>query len=293
MTFSHDDFLQALDQHDYRFEVGQTVQGKVVNWDNEFAYIDIGGKATALLPAGEVIIPDGESVADVLPLRSEHQFLIIRGQDADGQITLSLKQLVMKALWTTFLAYQDDQSPFSVKVTGVNKGGVTVDAKGLRGFIPRSHLVGAGETLDEFVGKTLTVTVLEADPEKRRLVCSQKLAQRQQRLKEFEIGQLVEGSVREIRPYGVMVDLGGAVGLLHVNEYSEQRPGNLQAKLPNGTPIKAMITNIEPERGRISLSTKVLENRPGEMLDGFEHVMAEAEQRAIHALKKLTTLPSS
>jgi small subunit ribosomal protein S1 len=291
LTFSHDDFLQALDQHDYRFDVGQTVQGKVVNWDNEFAYIDIGGKATALLPAGEVIIPADVSVADLLPLGSEHKFLVIRGQDADGQITLSLKQLEIKALWVMFLERQADQAPFSVKVTGVNKGGVTVDAKGLRGFIPRSHLVGAGEALDDFVGKTLTVTVLEADPEKRRLVCSQKLAHRQQRLKEFEIGQLVEGSVREIRAYGVMVDLGGAVGLLHFNEYSEQRPGNLQTKLPAGTPIKAMITNIEAERGRISLSTKVLENRPGEMLDGFEHVMAEAEQRAPHAQKKLTTLP--
>jgi small subunit ribosomal protein S1 len=290
LTFSHEDFLNALDQHDYRFDVGETVTGKVVNWDNEFAYIDIGGKATALLPANEVIIPAGESVADILPLRSERQFLIIRGQDADGQITLSLKQLEMKALWAMFLGYQDDQSPFAVKVTGVNKGGLTIDAKGLRAFIPRSHVVGAGESLDEFVGQTLTVTVLEADPDKRRLVCSQKIAQRQQRLKEFEIGQLVEGSVREIRPYGVMVDLGGALGLLHLNEYSEQRPGNLQGKLPVGTPIKALITNLEPERGRISLSTKVLENRPGEMLDGFEHVMAEAEQRSEHAVKKLTPL---
>jgi small subunit ribosomal protein S1 len=293
LSFSHDDFLQALDQHDYRFEVGQTVKGKVINWDTEFVYIDIGGKATALLPANEVILAADQYVGEILPKQSEREFLIIRAQNQDGQITLSLKQLEMKALWTMFLAYQEDQSAFSVKVTGVNKGGLTVDAKGMRAFIPRSHVVGAGEDLEGFVGQTLTVTVLEADPEKRRLVCSQKLAQRQQRLKEFEIGQLVEGSVREIRPYGVMVDLGGAVGLLHLNEYSEQRPGNLQTKLPSGTPIKAIITNIEAERGRISLSTKVLENRPGEMLDGFEHVMAEAEQRATHAVKKLNPLEAS
>jgi small subunit ribosomal protein S1 len=287
LTFSHDDFLQALDQHDYRFDIGQTVRGVIVNWDSDCAYVDIGGKATALLPEREVLMPAGSRLNDILPLRSEWEFLIIRGQDADGQITLSLKQLELKQLWATFATYQTEQTPFDVKVTGTNKGGVTVDAKGIRAFIPRSHVVGYSE-LEQAIGKTLTVVVLEADPEKRRLVCSHKLAKRQQRLQEFELGQLVAGTVKEIRPYGAIVDLNGALALLHINDFSEQRSNQLHTLLPPGTPIQALITNIETERGRISLSTKVLENRPGEMLDGFEHVMAEAEQRAEHAAKKLS-----
>jgi small subunit ribosomal protein S1 len=280
LSFSHDDFLLALEGHDYTFEVGQTVQGKIVNHDSDGAYVDIGGKSTALLPVREVTIPHGAKISEVLPLLTEYEFLIIRGQDADGQITLSLKQLEIKALWQKFQSFQESQDAFDVRVTGVNKGGLTVDAQGIRAFIPRSHVTGHPE-LESLVGQSLTVIVLEADPDR--------LAQRKQRFQDFEIGQLVSGVVREIRLYGLMVDLAGAVGLLHVNELSEKRAGNVQSSIPVGTPIKAVITHLEPERGRISLSTRVLENRPGEVLDEFEHVMAEAEQRAQRAT---TTLPS-
>jgi small subunit ribosomal protein S1 len=288
LSFSHDDFLLALEGHDYAFEVGQTVQGKIVNHDSDGAYVDIGGKSTALLPVREVTISHGEKITDVLPLHTECEFLIIRGQDADGQITLSLRQLEIKALWQKFQSFQESQDAFDVRVTGVNKGGLTVDAQGIRAFIPRSHVAGHPE-LESLVGQTLNVIVLEADPDRRRLVCSQRLAQRKQRFQDFEIGQLVSGVVREIRLYGLMVDLAGAVGLLHMNDLSEKRTGNVQSAIPVGTPIKAIITNLEPERGRISLSTRVLENRPGEVLDEFEHVMAEAEQRSQRAT---TTLPS-
>lgn len=278
-SFSHDDFLRALEQHDYSFEVGQTVRGKVVNLDSDGAYIDIGGKSTAFLPAHEVLVPPGKKLADVLPLRSDRDFLIIRGQDAEGQISLSLKRLEIKALWERYQALQESQGAIDVRVTGVNKGGLTVDAKGIRGFIPRTHVVGA-ETLESLVGRTLTVTILEADPERKRLVCSQKIAQRQQRFQEFDYGQLVQGTVRDIRPYGLMIDLTGVLGLLHINDFSEKRVGSLQAHVQVGTPIKAIVTNLDAERGRISLSTRLLENRPGEMLDSFDHVMAEAEERA-------------
>jgi small subunit ribosomal protein S1 len=279
LTFSHDDFLLALDQHDYTFEVGQTVHGKVVNHDSDGAYVDIGGKSTALLPTREIYIPDGDKIADVLPLQTEREFLIIRGQDADGQITVSVKQLEIKALWQKFQSLQDSQDAFDVKVTGVNKGGLTVDALGIRGFVPRSHVAGHPE-LESLVGQRFGVVVLEADPERRRLVCSQRLAVRQQRFQDFEIGQLVSGTVREIRSYGLMVDLAGAVGLLHINDFSEKRAGSLQSYVEVGTSIKAIITNLEPTRGRISLATRSLEHRPGEMLDAFDHVMAEAEQRS-------------
>lgn len=279
LTFSHEDFLSALDQHDYTFEVGQKVHGKIVNHDSDGAYVDIGGKSTALLPTREVYIPDGQKIADVLPLQTEREFLIVRGQDADGQITLSVKQLEIKALWQKFQGFQESQDAFDVRVTGVNKGGLTADAQGIRAFIPRSHVAGQPE-LEGLVGQRFAVVVLEADPEKRRLVCSQRLAVRQQRFQDFDIGQLVAGTVREIRPYGLMVDLTGAVGLLHINDFSEKRAGSLQSYVEVGTPIKAIITNLEPSRGRISLATRTLEHRPGEMLEAFDHVMAEAEQRS-------------
>jgi small subunit ribosomal protein S1 len=96
---------------------------------------------------------------------------------------------------------------------------------------------------------------------------------------ELEIGQLVSGTVADLRPFGAFVDLGGITALLHINNVSQKYVASLQTALPIGTALKAIVTDIDEQRGRISLSTSVLENYPGEMLDALTTVMVEAEVR--------------
>jgi small subunit ribosomal protein S1 len=277
LSFSHDDFLKALDQHDFSFEVNQTVVGKVANYGNDGAYIDIGGKSAALLPLREVSLGADQKLEDLLPMNTEREFLIIRAQDENGQITLSLRQLEIKAFWLQLQAYEPGQT-LKVRVNGTNKGGLTANVKGIKAFIPRSHVVQR-DNIEELVGQLMTVSILEVDPDRKKLVLSQRQAQRAQRMTELVIGQLVSGKIADLKPFGAFVDLGGVSALLHINNISQKYVASVNSVLPVGTVIKAVILDLDEQRGRISLSTSVLENRPGEMLDALETVMAEAEQR--------------
>ncbi len=285
MSFSHDDFLKALDQHDFAFEVGQTVLGKIASYGSDGAYIDIGGKSAALLPVREVNLGADQKLEELLPVQTEREFMIIRGQDENGQIILSLRQLEIKAFWEKLQAFDPGQT-LKVRVNGTNKGGLTANVKGIKAFIPRSHVVQR-DNIEELVGQLITVSILEVDPDRKKLVLSQRQAHRAQRITELEIGQLVSGKVADLRPFGAFVDLGGVTALLHINNISQKYVSSVNSLLPIGTALKAVITDLDEQRGRISLSTSVLENRPGEMLEAFEAVMAEAEQRAAYHQQKV------
>ncbi|WAL62184.1 S1 RNA-binding domain-containing protein [Thermocoleostomius sinensis A174] len=288
MSFSTDDFAKALEQHDYQFQRGQVVRGKVASYSSDGIYVDVGGKAAAFLPIDEVSLQRVSDVEKVLPIGDDREFLIIREQDADGQVTLSLRQLEIKQAWQRLGELQEANQTVQARISGVNKGGVTADVQGIRGFIPRSHLVDR-EGLDVLIGKALTVSLIEVDPSRRRLVLSQRLATQAASLGQLEIGQLVEGRVVGIKPFGVFVDFDGTTGLLHINQISKNYVSSLESVFQVGQPIKALIIDIDESKRRVSLSTKVLENFPGEMLEKMTDVMADAADRAEKARKTLSS----
>ncbi|NLQ03725.1 S1 RNA-binding domain-containing protein, partial [Cylindrospermopsis raciborskii] len=138
-SFSMDDFAKALEKHDYQFQKGQTVRGKVFQLDHDGAYVDIGGKSSAFLPRDEASLRTVTDLSEILPLNEEMEFLIIREQDAEGQVTISRRQLEIQHIWEKVAQMQEDSQSIPVKVIGVNKGGVNVEVFSLRGFIPKSH----------------------------------------------------------------------------------------------------------------------------------------------------------
>jgi len=169
-----------------------------------------------------------------------------------------------------------------VIVNGFNRGGVTCDLEGLRGFIPRSQLQN-GENHQELVGKTLGVAFLEVNSETRKLVLSEKRAATAARFQELKVGELVEGQVAAVKPYGLFIDLGGVSGLLHQSVITNGSLRSIREVFDQGDRVKAMITELDPGRGRIALNTALLEGPPGELLVEKEKVMAEAEDRAARA----------
>lgn len=282
LSFSMDDFALALEQHDYQFQKGQVVRGKVFQYESDGAYVDIGGKAAAFVPLIEASLKSVTDLSVVLPLQEEQEFLIIRDQDAEGQVTLSRRQLQIQEIWERLTEMQENTQTVQVRVNGVNKGGVTVDVQGLRGFIPRSHLVERDD-LEALKGQTLTASFLEIDRSKNKLVLSNRLATRSANFSQLEIGQLVEGKITGIQPFGVFVDLDGVSGLLHIKQVSQNYIESLPSLFQIGQSIKAVLIDIDEGKGRISLSTKVLENYPGEMMEKMDEVMANAEARANRA----------
>ncbi|MDJ1176012.1 S1 RNA-binding domain-containing protein [Roseofilum capinflatum] len=284
--FSQDDFAQALQEHDYTFQKGQTVRGRVAVHSQDGAYIEIGGKSTAFVPLQEAALETVTDLSTVLPLNEELDFLITREQNEEGQVTLSRRQLEIQRLWDTLLDKQEEQQALQVRVTGSNKGGVTVDVMGLRGFIPRSHL-NRRDNLNALKGETLTVTFLEVNPDTRKLVLSERLATQATTFSQLEVGQLVEGRIANIKPFGLFVDLGNTTGLIHIKQISQSYIESLSSQFSIGQSIKAIIINIDEGKGRISLSTRILENYPGELLENMEEVMASAAARRERAAKSL------
>ncbi|ERT06711.1 S1 RNA binding domain protein [Lyngbya aestuarii BL J] len=284
-SFSLDDFARALEQHDYDLQKGQVVRGQVFEYTSDGVYIDIlGGKSPGFLPRKEASLADVEDLSEILPLQEEREFLVIREQNAEGQVILSIRQLELEKVWDQLNESQQQAQSFQVRVTGMNRGGVTVDFDSLRGFIPRSHL-SEKEDLNSLIDQLLTVHILELDRDRNKLVFSQRLASESVSFGQLEVGQLIEGKVSSVKPFGVFVDLDGVTGLIHIKEVSQKYIESLPTLFPVGQAVKALVIDLEEGRRRVSLSTRLLENYPGEIVDKFPEVMDSAEARAERAKK--------
>ncbi len=279
IPFSQEDFEKALAEYDYHFQQGQVVRGKVVNYDNDVAFVDIGGKSPGLLPLREAALGTVTRFDEIFSFEEECDFLVIREQNADGQVTLSRRELQRQEVWETLQQYQEDKTPVEMQVTGSNRGGVKGEIMGLRAFIPRSHLLAA-ENLDDLIGQTITGLLIEVDPEQNRLVLSQREAAKADAMGEIIVGHLTEGEVVNIKPYGVFVELAaGVTGLLHIKQVSQKRVESLESLFSVGEKIKVMIVDVDENQRRIALSTKELESYPGQILDQKSEVMEKAESR--------------
>jgi small subunit ribosomal protein S1 len=281
-----EDFEKALGQFDYEFSRGQIITGKAVAYDSDGALIDIGGKSPGLLPKDEASVRAVNDLSAIVPLGEEREFLIVRDQNADGQVTLSIRQLEARKIWNRLVEMQGSKESLQVKVMGSNKGGVSVDVLGLKGFIPRSHLVER-EKFEQLKGQTLSAIVLEMDDKKNKIVLSNRLASRAANFSQLEIGQLIEGKVTGLRPFGAFVDFEGNTGLLHISQISKKRIESLDSVLRVGQTIRAMIADINEGENRIALTTKHFESFPGEMVENTQTVMDEAGDRIERAKKLL------
>ncbi|BBA79644.1 30S ribosomal protein S1 [cyanobacterium endosymbiont of Rhopalodia gibberula] len=284
--FSMDDFAKALDQHDYTFEKGQIVSGMVLQHTSDGAYVDIGGKSTGFVPLREAALDSTSDLVEVLPLNEECKFLIISDQNAEGQVKLSVRQLQLQQAWDDVAELVETGQTVQMLVTRTNKGGVIGKVEGLRGFIPRSHLLEK-EDLESLVGQSLTANFLEVNQENNKLVLSQRRAIMAVQMNKITVGTLIAGKVARIQPYGIFVDLNGLTGLLHITQISGSRVDSLNTLFKFGQEIQVVVLNIDEYKSRISLSTKILENYPGEILDNFDEVMKKAPERVKQALEKI------
>ncbi len=280
--FDEEAFLAALDDHEPHGTTGEVVRGTVIGLESDGVYVDIGGKAPGFMPKKECGLGVITNLKERFPKGLEVEVLVTREQNADGMVTISARALALRQSWEKVRALEKEGKVVQVKVNGFNRGGVTCDLEGLRGFIPRSQLQD-GENHEALVGKTLGVAFLEVNPETRKLVLSEKKAATAALFQNLEVGQLVEGQVAAIKPYGLFIDLGSISGLLHQSAITGGQLRDLREVFGQGDRVKALITELDPGRGRIALNTALLEGPPGELLIERDKVMAEAEDRANRA----------
>tara|TARA_B100000965_G_scaffold110116_1_gene90964 strand:+ start:285 stop:1604 length:1320 start_codon:yes stop_codon:yes gene_type:complete len=284
--FDEDEFLAALEDNQPIGSTGEIAKGSVIAIESDGIYVDIGGKAPGFMPKNECGLGVITNLKERFPKGLEVEVLVTREQNADGMVTISCRALELRKSWDKVQNLSKEGKVIRVKINGFNRGGVTCDFEGLRGFIPRSQLED-GENHQSLVSKTINAAFLEVNPERRKLVLSEKKAAIASRFSELEIGQLIEGEILTIKPYGFFVDLKGVSGLLHHSMVTNGSMRSLREVFQTGESIKALITDLDPARGRIGLNTALLEGPPGELITDKSKVMEEAEERAIKARNSL------
>ena len=284
--FDEEAFLAALDENAPVGTTGEVIKGTVIALESDGVYVDIGGKAPGFMPKNEAGLGVITNYQERFPKGLELEVLVTREQNADGMVTISCRALELRKSWDKVKVLEKEGKVVQVIVSGFNRGGVTCDLEGLRGFIPRSQLQD-GENHQELVGKTLGVAFLEVNSGTRKLVLSEKRASVAARFQELEVGQLVEGLVASVKPYGLFIDLGGISGLLHQSAITNGSLRSIREVFDQGDRVSALITDLDPGRGRIGLNTALLEGPPGELLIDKEKVMAEASDRASRAQNTL------
>ena len=278
--FDENAFLEALNENEPIGDTGETIKGKVIAIESDGLYIDISGKAPGFMPKKECGLGVITNFKEKFPIGLEMEVLVIKEQNADGMVTVSARALILRQSWEKVASSAKNGELIKVTINGFNRGGLTCDVDGLRGFIPRSQLED-GQDYQSFVSKNLKVAFLEVNPETRKLVLSEKKALLVSKFADLRLGQLIEGEVLAIKPYGFFVDLGGASGLLHQSSLTNGSIRNLREIFVEGEVIKALITEIDLERGRIGLNTALLENSPGELIIDKEKIMIEASERSL------------
>jgi len=173
--------------------------------------------------------------------------------------------------------YANDET-VNLYVAGYNRGGLLVEGDNLHGFVPVSHLIKVpcdateaerGEILEGYVGRSLSLKVIELEPSKGRIVFSERAAQTQsgrriQLMDELKPDTCVRGVITNITDFGVFVDLGGVEGLIHVSEISWGRVNHPMDILQVGQEVTVYILQVDKERSRIALSLKRLCSNPWE-----------------------------
>lgn len=178
----------------------------------------------------------------------------------------------------------DENTNLTVKVGGIVKSGVVAYVEGIRGFIPASKLaLNYVENLEEWLGKELTVRVITADAEEKRLVLSareilreQAAEERKTKISNVTVGLVTEGTVESIMPYGAFINLGnGLSGLVHISQICEKRIKSPDAVLTVGDKVKVKVTAVKD--GKLSLSMKALNDVASETIEEETFEMPEAE----------------
>lgn len=263
------EFEKLLKLYDYNFNKGDIVKGKVIGYESHGALIDIGAKTTAIVPGKE--LPEGniKTPQDILKIGDERDFLIIKEEDEEGRLTLSLKKVLIAHSWKKIEELQQQDAVVEGVVTSVVKGGILVEVMNLRGFVPSSHI--RSRDPESLIGQTIPLKILSVDPQENNLILShkkvvseQQAEQRKDVFTRLSVGQVVEGEVVRLADFGAFIDIGGIDGLLPLSQMSWRWVDHPADLLTVGSKISVEIIGIDPDKQRVSLSLKSLQPDPWE-----------------------------
>jgi len=268
-------------------ERGDVVTGRILGIDQQGLIIGIDGSPRD----GFVARKDIERLSlrpEDYQLGDEVDVTVLRMEDEEGNLVLSVSQARQGEDWKVAEALQEKDEVWHGEVAEANRGGLIILFGNLRGFVPASHVSDLPRGLNEeerknylmrLVGQKVPLKVIEVNRKRRRLVFSQRDAQRDNRearkdslLDELKEGEVRRGIVSGLRDFGAFVDLGGADGLIHISELAWHRVKHPKEILEVGDQVDVYILRLDAEGKRIGLSLKRLQPNPWSMVEELYHV---------------------
>ncbi len=264
-------FEEMIDDSMVSLHSGDVVKGKVISVnDNGEVTVDLGYKSDGIITRDNFSNDPGCNPADEVKPGDEIDVYVVRVNDTDGNVTLSKKRAEADKNYVVIEEAFNNGTTVRGKVSEVVKGGLIAYVNDARVFIPSSQISNRYvEDLTAFVGNEYDFEVLEYDRSKRRIVVGRKaLAQKEIDEKKAEVfaklhvGDKVKGTVSRIVEFGAFVDLGGVDGLIHISEMSWGRVRKVVDVLSVGDEVEVTVLDLNPEKGKISLSLKDPEKNP-------------------------------
>ena len=250
-------------------EQGDVITGKVVSINDREVVLNIGFKSDGVINASELRYNKDLKIGDEVEVYVESQ------EDANGQMQLSHKRALILKSWQRVNEAYDNQEVITGYVKGKTKGGLIVDVFGIEAFLPGSQIdVKQIRDFDVYVGKTMEFKVVKINHDYKNVVVSHKAlieaeieAQKAEIISRLEVGQILEGTVKNIVSYGAFVDLGGLDGLIHITDLSWGRISHPSEVVQLDQKVNVVILNFEEGKKRIALGLKQLTPQPWEKLD--------------------------
>ena len=262
-------FDEMLEESFKTIRNGDLVSGVVAAITPMDVNVDLGIKYSGFIPTSE-FTDNGDNIEDVIKVGDTIEAIVTRVNDVEGTVTLSKRRLDAAKSWTVIEAAQESGEVVEGNVTEVNKGGVVVNVKGARVFVPASQSGQPREAdLSGMVGSTVRLIVTEVNKGRKRVVGSIRRVLQSERKaaaeaiwNDIEIGKKYHGRVKSMTSYGAFVDIGGIDGMVHVSELSWQRVKQPSEVLNIGDEVDVYVLGFDKEKRRISLGYKDPEANP-------------------------------
>jgi small subunit ribosomal protein S1 len=268
---------------------GQIREGVILDIGDGDMIVDVGAKRDGVVPYKDLELLD-ETYRENLSVGDRVPVVVLRTWGREEGLAVSINKGLQQQDWLRARDLVKSETVIEAPVVDVNRGGVLAQFGGLRGFVPNSHLTSIprglrGERLreakSELVGQILHLVVIEVKPRRRRLVLSERQAERQRReqlFQELNEGDIRTGTVTNLVHFGAFVDLGGVDGLIHISELDWQHVDHPREVLTVGDEVEVYVLSVDREQQRIGLSRKrllpdpwhtVTDNlQPGQVVEG-------------------------
>ena len=259
--YSEEEYISMLERYDETMktiEQGNIVSGTVLLITESSVIVDIGFKSEGSIPLQE--FPD----VSVINIGDKIEVFLEDVENQDGQLVLSKQKADFMKVWDKIKDIYDNNMPVEGKLVRRIKGGIVVDLLGVEAFLPGSQIdIRQVKNFDQFIGETFKLKIIKINKTRRNIVVSRRVVLEEERAKmrdavltDLEIGQVREGTVKNITDFGAFIDLGGVDGLLHITDMSWGRINHPSELVSIGDRVKVKVLNFEEGKTRISLGMK-------------------------------------